>query len=191
MLDWSNATAVVLASGPSLTAADCELVQHSDVAVIAVNATFRAAPWADVVYMGDLMAVRTYCDEVTRTSGAQKWTCDQVAKQQYGWNLMPGLMRCGNSGAQAVHLAAKFGARKVVLLGFDMQLGPAGQRHWHEEHPTPCVQRSLFNEWRKKMGVLAKELAADGVSVINCSRTTALECFPRQTLEDALCQPQS
>lgn len=186
MLDWSNETAVVLASGPSLIAEDCELVQHADVAVIAVNATFRMAPWADVVYMGDLMAVRTYREEVLRESLCQPWTCDQVAKQQYGWNLAPGLMRCGNSGGQAIHLAAKFGARKIVLLGFDMQLGPDGQRHHHAEHPKPCVQRSLFVEWGLKMGVLAKELKLAGVEVVNCSRTTALTCFRIQTLEDAL-----
>lgn len=191
MLDWSNRTAVVLASGPSLTAADCDLVCGADVETIAVNATFRAAPWADVVYMGDLMAVRTYRDEVIRTCGGQKWTCDQVVKQQYGWNLMPGLMRCGNSGGQAVHLAAKFGARRIILLGFDMQLGPNGERHHHPEHPKPCVQRSLFLEWSIKMSVLAKELEKQGVSVVNCSRTTALDCFPRQNLEDALCQLQS
>ena len=46
MLDWSNETAVVLASGPSLTAADRDLVLESGANVITDNATFRMAPWA-------------------------------------------------------------------------------------------------------------------------------------------------
>ena len=189
MLDWSNETAVVLASGPSLTAADCWLVRESGANVIAVNATFRMAPWADVVYMGDLMAVRTYNREVRDRTTGQHWTTDSVAAQQHnGWNHAPGLMRCGNSGGQAIHLAAKFGARQIVLLGFDMKLGPNGERHHHAEHPAPCVQRSLFSEWSIKMAVLAKELEASGVSVINCSRVTALTCFPRGNLEDELCR---
>lgn len=191
MRDWSKRTAVVLASGPSLAAEDCLAVAKSTAATIAVNATFRLAPWTDVIYMGDLMAVRTYDVEIRQTCGAgwyEKWTCDSVAKQQYGWNLMPGLMRCGNSGAQAIHLAAKFGAKRILLLGFDMKLGENGRRHWHEEHPKPCVQRSLFDEWMLKMAVLAKELESAGVSVVNCTRSTALTCFPRGVLEDELCR---
>lgn len=192
MLDWSNRTAVVLASGPSLTAADCELVRDQfTLRVIAVNATFRMAPWADVVYVGDFAAVRQYNREVEAMTTSQHWTCCSMSKQQFGWNLAPGLSRGGNSGHQALHLAAKFGAKRILLLGFDMQLGPEGQRHHHAEHPAPLQQRSLFDEWIRKMAVLAKELEAKGVSVVNCSRVTALTCFPCQTLEDALCQSPS
>lgn len=187
MLDWSNETAVVLASGPSLTAADCSLVRESGANVIAVNATFRMAPWADVVYMGDQMAVRTYDAEVRRCTLSQRWSCDAMAKQQFGWNHAPGLSRGGNSGHQAIALAAAFGAKRVLLLGFDMQLGPNGERHHHPEHPKPLVQRSLFTEWILKMAILAKELEARGVAVVNCSRVTALTCFPRGVLEDELC----
>jgi hypothetical protein len=191
MLDWSAHTAVVLASGPSLTAADCDLVRASGARTIAVNATFRMAPWADVVYMGDLMAIRTYDREVRAACAGQRWTCDSVAKQQYGWNQAVGLSRGGNSGHQAIHLAAKFGAKRIVLLGFDMQAGPDGKRHWHAEHPKPCVQRSIFPEWVLKMGVLAGELKASGVDVVNCSRVSALTCFPVGDLKDELCQSQS
>jgi len=190
MLNWSNETAVVLASGPSLTAVDCEAVQCSDVIGLAVNATFRMTPWADVVYMGDLLAVRQYDAEVKRTmwQGHTRWTGCSLSKQQYGWNFMPGLSRGGNSGHQAIHLAAKFGARRILLLGLDMQAAPDGRRHWHPEHPKPLTQRSLWDEWKIKMGVLAKELEKQGVSVVNCSRVSALECFPRGVLEDELCR---
>ena len=193
MLDWSNHTAVVLASGPSLTQGDCDLVSAAPVKTIVVNATFRLAPWADVVYMGDMAAIRQYNFEVTRTTTAQRWTCCAASAQRYGWSRALNVSRGGNSGHQAIHLATLFGARRVILLGFDMQAAPDGRRHWHPEHPKPLVQRSLFPEWKLKMAKLAKSLDAQGVDVSNCSRVTALECLPRRVLEQelALCHSQS
>ena len=61
------------------------------------------------------------------------------------------------------------------------------QQSQNKKHPV--LDSSLpFPEWIKKMGVLAKELVAGGVEVVNCSRSTALECFPRGVLEDELCR---
>lgn len=190
MLDWSNHTAVVIASGPSLTAADCELVMAAPVKTIVVNATFRMAPWADVVYMGDMAAIRQYNFELKNASTAQRWTCCAASAQRYGWNRALNISRGGNSGHQAIDLAAKFGARRIILLGFDMKATPDGKRHWHAEHPRPLVQRSLFDEWIGKMGKLARSLDAQGVDVSNCSRISMLRCFPRRDLveELALCR---
>lgn len=197
MLDWSNHVAVVLASGPSLTAADCDLVAAASTAgrvkVIAVNATFRMAPWADIVYMGDMQCIKQYEFELGRTTTAQRWTRCPASAARHKWTRASQISMGGNSGHQAVSLATKFGARRVLLLGFDMQPSATGQRHWHKEHPKPCTQRSLWDEWKLKFKKLAKELDADGFEIVNCSRTTALDCFPRGNLEEelALCPSQS
>lgn len=125
------------------------------------------------------------------------WSVSDGARERYGtyW------IRCGsghgfadepdtingggNSGHQAVHLAATFGATKIVLLGFDMQQ-TGGKEHWHGKHEGRLPNGKGFPGWIKTMGYLAKDLERMGVDVINCSRVTALRCFRRAPLEEAL-----
>lgn len=87
-----------------------------------------------------------------------------------------------NSGYQAINLAYHAGARRIVLLGFDMQR--TGDRsHWFGDHPGRLNVPSPYEAFRRNFGPLAADLAAEGVEVINASRETALECFRRAALE--------
>lgn len=88
----------------------------------------------------------------------------------------------GNSGYQAIGLALHFGAAKLVLLGFDMKQ-TNGKKHWHEDHKQNNPTREAFANWNKRFRVLA---AQSPVPIINASRETALDCFPRTDLETAL-----
>lgn len=89
----------------------------------------------------------------------------------------------GNSGFQAINLAFLFGARRIVLLGFDMS-DEAGI-HWHGAHLNGLhnPNRDNFKRWRKALGELAVDLELEGVEVVNASRETALECFKRTRIE--------
>ena len=89
----------------------------------------------------------------------------------------------GSNGAGAINLAYHFGARRILLVGMDMKPGPNGEKHWHPDHPKPLVQGQQFEEWRKKMGVLAVDLKTEGVTVVNCTPGSALTCFPMGDLE--------
>src|SRR5690606_3319410 len=60
---------VCIASGPSLTADDCEAVkawraQEEGRGVIVTNTTFRLCPWADVLYALDAAWWKQYLREV-------------------------------------------------------------------------------------------------------------------------------
>lgn len=191
--DLRNRTAVVIASGPSLTRDDCFDVGLSPAMVIAVNCSFRMAPWADVVYMGDMMAVKTYTTEARRLCpNAEFWSTCSV--EGHGkWHRVKGstepglgsngaIALGGNSGYQAVCLAALFGAKRIALLGFDMHAGADGAKHWHPDHPAPCVQYQPFAEWIHKFESLAKSAKAADIDIVNCSRATALTCFRRGEL---------
>lgn len=94
-----------------------------------------------------------------------------------------------NSGAGAIALAHKFGARRVILLGYDCQ-HTGGQRHWHGDHPAGggSGNAGSVTHWPAQFRELVRHLR--GVEVINCSRVTALTVFPRATLESALCSTQ-
>lgn len=92
----------------------------------------------------------------------------------------------GNSGYQAINLAFMWGARRIVLLGYDMQR-TGGRTHWHGDHGNglPSLTADL-KEWRRRMIQLGIDLRTHGVEVINATRDTALTCFERQPIEVAL-----
>lgn len=95
------------------------------------------------------------------------------------------LQHYNNSGAAAVSLAASRGAKRIVLLGYDCQKTD-GKAHWHGDHPKGLGNAGSIDKWAKSFGDLAEALKKRGVEAVNASRATALECFPRLTLEEAL-----
>lgn len=92
----------------------------------------------------------------------------------------------GNSGFQAVNLAAQFGVREIILVGFDMHLGDGV--HWHGRHPPGLnnPRASTVARWRERLDAQAARLARLGITVLNASPTSALTAFPKTTLEAAL-----
>ena len=75
------------------------------------------------------------------------------------------------------------GATKVILLGFDMcGIGT----HWFGKHDA---QKGLSNntDYTKYLPAYnSMNPEKYGLKIINCTRETALRCFPRMTLKDAL-----
>jgi hypothetical protein len=92
----------------------------------------------------------------------------------------------GNSGFQAINLAAQFGARRIVLVGFDMRIDRGA--HWHGRHPPGLnnpTDRNLVR-WRLVIDRSAAELAALGIDVVNVSPVSMLNAFPVVSIEEAL-----
>lgn len=201
---WAGRTACVVASGPSLTPADCDEVTRRQRAAgwrcIAVKDNFRLLPQADVIYGCDPHFWRAqrdglkYIDEM-RAHGAELWTQDVDAARTFGLHWIRGegtqglgrksIHWGGNSGFQAMNLAYLFGAKRLVLLGFDMQRGEDDRCHWFGDHPAGqgFANPRKFNHWIRAMDVLARDLADQGVQVINATRRTALKCFPQSPIE--------
>ena len=125
------------------------------------------------------------------------WTQDISASLKYGLNKIEGMRGEGlgkdkvhygaNSGYQAINLAYLFGAKKIILLGFDMKRGENKKAHWHADHPGILNKDVPVKTWIKNFIRLAEDLKVEGVEVINATRDTALECFNKLNLEDALC----
>jgi uncharacterized Rossmann fold enzyme len=89
-----------------------------------------------------------------------------------------------NSGYAAVNLAVHLGAKRILLLGYDMQLGPNKQEHWHKDHRNKS--QSAYPIFRKRMAAMVEPLGKAGIDVVNVTRRTALETFPLMALEEAL-----
>jgi hypothetical protein len=180
---WTGRTAVVIGSGPSLTAEDCELVRLSGNPVIVTNTTFRACPWADAVFAFDSKWWKMYHREVFATFAGRKISSSPLAVK-YGVEVIP--RRHQNSGVCATAWAMDQGAARVVLLGFDCSHGLNGETHWHGSHPTELNNTTSIFDWPRQFAALAKQAAKKGIEIVNASRETALTCFPRVELESVL-----
>ena len=200
---WDTRTAVVIASGPSLTADDCRRVMmcraNDSVRVISVsNAWKLCAKWADVFFAADRRYWSAYFKAMC-AAGIEReemYTSCVAASALHKINRVkaanqPGLGLTslntgGNSGYMGINLAYLFGARKIILLGFDMQAGPDGAKHFDGSHPPGLSQCMPFPEWLHRFKALAKDLKERDIEVLNCARSTALWDFQRPSLEDAL-----
>jgi len=185
----------VIASGPSLTQADCDLVKSKPVKTLAVSDAYKLIE-ADYHYSCDRVWWELHIAHVkagrrfTQYGGddEREWAESQGLEPVLSCGL-PGLgLDCihtnGNSGAQAINLAYLLGAKSIYLLGFDMDWTD-GKSHFFGDHPEGLRNRNP-NVLIPKFDQLAKDLEARGVEVINCSRATALYQFRRESLESVL-----
>jgi hypothetical protein len=205
---------VCVASGPSFTVEQAALIEgaraEGRVRVIVVNDNYRRLPNADVLYAADHNWWRVHIDNVRFGFAGERWTqyesqrCEtakireelaqaksfgcRLIDMKRGIELLPlelDRISCGaNSGFQALMLARHFGARRIILVGYDMQRD-GGREHWFGPHPKG-LSNGDPRQWVKHFEAVAATLAAEGIMVINCSPSTALRGFPRADLSAAL-----
>lgn len=190
--------AVCIATGASLTKEDAEYCRGK-ARIYVVKDAVRYAPFADVVYSGDYDWYQ-YWHGLPDFDG-EKWLCGEPdsgiawkVAQQYGLRLItpdnkaalsfgPQIIATGgNSGFQAMNLAMLQGATKIILLGYDMQ-PTEGRRNFYtgeDKRPKRSSNYELFKAAFERAAPLVP------VPVINCSRNTALECFPKMRLQHAI-----
>ncbi len=190
---WPESTVVCIGGGPSLTPEDVATVQGRT-HVIAINDAYKIAPFAEVLYAADAKWWRHHAGvpsfkgmKFTLQPEARRWPGVQVLRNtgQYGLEHDPRALKTGrNGGYQAINLAVHFGARRILLLGYDMQAGPKGKSHWFGDHPWGS--RSPYASFIRCFDSIVEPLREAGVTVINCSRKTALDAFPRMTIDEAL-----
>lgn len=117
-----------------------------------------------------------------------------------GLSGRPGTIRHhGNSGSHTLLLAHQFGMDAGILCGFDFQMTggtrnehtgllEGGPIHHHGPHPKGLSNPTpeAFVRWAERLAIAARDLANAGVHVVNASEETALTCFERMTLDQAL-----
>jgi hypothetical protein len=194
---WPESTLVCLGSGPSLAREDVDYCRGR-ARVIAIKNTVELAPWADVLYGCGVDACgQTWWNrEGHRLAfGGLRYTLDDTAQR---WASVLGLcseregglttdrskLRSGHhSGFQAINLAVHLGARRIVLLGYDMQPSN-GKDHYFGAHP---YENELpYRLFLMHFPTIVEPLRELGIEVVNCSRETALTIFPRQPLREVL-----
>lgn len=202
--DCSGKPCIVVAGGPSAKDAPLEACRGR-AHVLVINEGFRLAPWADALYAADAHWWEKH-KGCPAFRGLRISQADQAARMYRGLKSVAlrrtrqivrnprGLIAAGsddrgsgaNSGFQALNLAVQFGARTILLVGYDMTIDHGV--HWHGRHgkglSNPTSDGIAF--WRRNLDGTAEYLAAIGVTVINCSPISALTRYPKAELEQAL-----
>jgi len=101
-----------------------------------------------------------------------------------GLNKKEGFIHRGdNSGYQAINLAYHLGAERIILLGYDMMI-QGDKRHWFGNHPGDMNAASCYPNFIRHFETIKPE--DYGLEIWNCSRRTALNCFPCHDLDECL-----
>lgn len=189
---------VCMASGPSLTQDDADYCRGKADGVIVVNTTYKRAPWADALVASDVRwwawhkGAPEFKGLKYATSPHVKWPSVHILKNTgaKGLELDPSGLRHGiNTGYRAVNLAVHFGAKRILLLGYDMKRDDSPKRleHWHGDHPTPS--RSHYPTFIRYFESIVEPLHELGIEVLNCTPGSALPCFSHADLRMVL-QPR-
>lgn len=207
---WDGDTVVCLGGGPSLTRDQAAQTQGRidergrTLRVIAINNAYAIAPWADILYFADA----DWWEQHRVREAFQKFAGQKVTIMPSGARVTEpdvlvlrnlsdvtaspvlseesNMLATGsNGGYQAVNLAVLAGAKRILLLGYDMKADARGRTNWHREHRriTPFQHYEVF---RREFDKLPPYLARLGVEVTNCTPDSALRVFPRSTIEHAL-----
>lgn len=202
--DWAGETVVCVASGPSAAKVDLSLAKDR-AKVIAINDSWRLAPWADVLYACDgEWWSRPYDDKrgwpSAKDFAGLRVTQDLKAAERFGLSRVmvtrgvnriltgqAGVTGSGsNGGFQAVNIAVQTGAARIVLVGYDYR--DDFGLHWHGRHPQGLnnPKAPMLARWAAALDDQAPTLTALGVEVLNASPHSALRAFPKMDFAEAL-----
>ena len=191
---WPGGTAFIVAGGPSLTGFDFSRLDGRN--VIAINSSVYSVPNAPFLFFGDDRwgydhkdRLSSFTGEIVTTStGAGISRARRMKKIVPPPALMDrpdALVMRRTSLQAAMNLAFHLGAKKLVLLGADMQRALDGRTHHHAPHRWPQVE-GCWDVQMEELRGLASELARRGVEVINTSLASRIEWWPKQDIGELL-----
>lgn len=173
--------------------------------VIAVNMAYRIGDWIDVVIFGDsgfytkervslskFPGLRISCTPISKSEDWVKTLGRDGAKSK-GISTNTALISWNsNTGAAAINLAVHFGAKRIFLLGFDMNIDQNKMQHWHDLYRKGPVsddrrKRKLpFVRHLQGFPIIASDAKKLGVEIINVSPDSAITDFPKMSLKQVL-----
>ena len=200
--DWSGMTAVCMATGPSLTASQVQVVKSASVRAIAINdmglqSRGINAHWADIWYAADSLFWSTYEAQAQASSAlkvcAERQPIDagfvdlllsvKADHEDKARQFMPGYaISGGHSGFQALQLAISLGASKVVLLGYDCKSQGNKTNYFGVKHGS-LNKTSSYKNWP---ACYASLKLPEGVEVVNCTPGSAIKAYRFEEIGECL-----
>jgi hypothetical protein len=168
-----------------------------------VNESWRLAPWADAHYACDsrwwnnakgwqeFKGIRITIDSNVAVSSKPDWNINLVQCDRASPTMI--LKRYGkigwgkNSGHGAINIAAQFGVKNMILVGFDMSLSSGV--HWHGPHTDKKMgnpRESQLRYWRNTINAAEPILTEAGIKVYDTFPHHGLSAFEKLSFEKAL-----
>lgn len=173
--------------------------------VIGINVAYLIGNWIDMVFFGDKSFFLKHQQRLSKFSGL-RISCHPKAndlnwvkylprdrKHIRGISPDPRMVSWnGNSGAAAISLAAHAGAKRIILLGFDMKVGESEIQHWHDlygrfaNRDTKKKKRMPFYRHLRGFPEIAKDAKRMGIEMLNACPDSAIECLRKVTVKELL-----
>lgn len=166
--------------------------------VIGINGAFLLGDWIDFCFFGDKMwyfdnaaALEKYkgilvgCPEFLQVQGWQKLGIKYLKKsvKTYGISENPSEVCWNqNSGAASISMAYHLGCKRIILLGFDMTLSPAGIGHWHNLYHNKT--NMPFAKHLVGFDAIAEDAKRLGIEIINASPSSKITQFPKMNISE-------
>lgn len=177
--------------------------------VIGINVSYLIGEWIDMCFFGDNKFFLMHKDrlavwpglKVSCHNGTQKipWVKCLGRDTDHPRGITPKANMVSwnvNSGAAAISIAANAGAKRIILLGFDMHINGNGQKHWHrlyQGEPTAGVVagnlpkvNAPFIRHLRGFPDIAKDARARGIEILNASPESEITVFPKVTVKELL-----
>lgn len=175
--------------------------------VIGINVAYMIGDWIDMVFFGDGGFFLSHKVNLAKFPGL-KVTCHaggrgepwvkflardgkkprgiSTAANMVSWN--------GNSGAAAISVAAYAGAKRIILLGFDMKLNGENYQHWHNVYGKGKVdikderrrKRLPFDRHLRGFSVIADDARRMGIEILNACPDSAINEFKKVSVKEIL-----
>lgn len=186
---WSGEDVFIIGGGVSLVSFNWELLKPE--LTIGCNDAYKhGKDVCKICIFGDMKWFETHQRELKNFKGTVftninrllhtklpwLWTMQRDAmglyKESLAWNF--------STGASAINLALILGAKRVYLLGFDMQL-TNGKNNWHENRLDKPPDDIVFNKFREGFIKLktAMPKVFPGTEIINITDNSGLDLFPK------------
>ena len=201
---WPDSTVYILGGGPSLNEMDLDLIK--DKHVLGVNQAYKLGGWVDVNYSGDQrwyhwnkrklknykgMLITSYPNFIPNKNNVDLLNIGRLSMDGISSKTSKSICWNGNSGASAINVAYWLGARRVVLLGFDMKR-QGQQYNWHNDYSTTPGRKkngrlkSPYRHFLKCWDQVRKDARKLGIEILNATPAGNLNHFPRVKLEEIL-----
>lgn len=176
---------------------------HGRAKVIAIKQNIDLCPWAHVVYGCDrpwwdfrrglpeyaglkLCFVKTSYPDV-RTVKIAAGGRDKTYSDNLHFDEIGTIGGGGNSGFQALNLALQWGARKIILIGYD--LTDRSGVHWYGRNNWAMANNPddpQLGKWAANFDRTAPAIVKLGADVVNVSEYSRITAFRKGTIEQAL-----
>jgi len=198
---FKGRTVVCMASGPSLTQQQVDMVKAAGLPTLVCNDSYRIAPFADLVYFADSKWWKWHKDKPEwKTFAGEKCTIHSSAFQvddpqvhvlkNLGHEGLSadsgGIVTGSHSGYQLVNIATLTQPARVVLLGYDCSR-VNGKKHWFGDHPDGT--EPPYEAIRKRYNTMASAAERLKIEILNATPGSKIESFPMVELAGALAYP--